>query len=219
MTSRPVMDSPSEAGSAPSDALRASLLAARKSTLRRFRRDGGDDAGHSGAVDEADERPDVSPEADTERALADNGVGDLEAVEAISVAAAVAAAQNFLDKEEAGAERLASDKASDDDGCKEGDKNYADECLAFNEASTVMVCASASGRRVSKSTFKERGTAASDVAGIGTKTAAAGLSSAFLEGDKKNVESAAVLDGAGTRSKRKAADGLFQGEGMHGRIL
>jgi len=82
--------------------------------------------------------------------------------------------------------KLASDEANDDDGREPGDKDHADESLAFNEAtSTIKGGASAGRRPVSGSTYKARGAAASDEAGTGTK--------------------------------RKAADGLFHGEYMHGK--
>jgi len=131
VTSRSVMDSPSEPDAAPRDALGASLVAAHKATLRRPRRDGGDNAGKTGAVNEPSEQPDVSAEADTDCALADNGAGDLEAIEAVSVAAAVAAAQHVLVNEEVGAGRLASEEASGDDGPVAGDKEYADELFGL----------------------------------------------------------------------------------------
>jgi len=128
VTSRSVMDSPSEPGAAPHDAPRATILAAHKAMLRRARIDGGDDAGPAGGDDagpaggddEATERPHVMAEADTERVLAENGGGDLEAVESVSVAAAVAAAHQVLVQEDAGAVRVASDKASYNDGREPG---------------------------------------------------------------------------------------------------
>ena len=149
--------------------------------------------------------------------LADNGGGDLEAVEAVSVGAAAGATQQIRVKEEAGVGILASEKSSDDKGREPGDEDYADEFLAFNEASTVKIGASASCHRVSGLNFKERGAAASDEARPGTKTkAAAGLASSFLEGDKSKMESAAAFELAGTGTTRKAADGLFHGKDMHG---
>jgi len=64
---------------------------------------------------------------------------------------------------------------------------------------------------------KEGGAAASDEASTGTKTkTAAGLSLPFQEGDKKQLKSSADLEEMGTGTKRTAADGLFQGEDMHG---
>jgi len=213
------MDAPSEPGAVPHDALRATLLAAHKATLRRARIDGGDDAGPAGGDDQANERPEVMAEADTDSVLADNSGGDLEAVEAVSVAAAVAAAHHVLVQAETGAVRMASDQASDDDGREPGDKDNADESLAFNEASSSVKGGASAGRRpFSGSTCKARGAAVSDAAGTGTKTkAAAGLSSSFFEGDKIQVENAAASDEAGTATKRKAADGLFHGEDMHGK--
>ena len=149
--------------------------------------------------------------------LADNGGGDLEAVEAVFVGAAAGATQQVRVKEEAGVGILAAEKASDDKGREPGDEDYADEFLAFNEASTVKIGASASCHRVSGLNFKERGAAASDEARTGTKTkAAAGLASSFLEGDKSKMESADAFELAGTGTTRKAADGLFHGEDMHG---
>jgi len=217
VTSRSVMDSTSEPGAAPQDALRATLLAAHKATLSRARIENGDDAGPAGGDDQATERPDVMAEADTDRVLAENGRGDIVAAEAVSVAAAVAAAHHIFVQEEAGAVRVASDQASDEDGREPGDTNHADESLAFNEATnTVRGGASAGRSPASGSTFKARGAAASDEAGTGTKTkAAAGLSSPFFEGDKMKVASAAASNEAGTGTKRRAADGLFHGEDMH----
>ena len=149
--------------------------------------------------------------------LADNGGGDLEAFEAVSVGAAAGATQQVRVKEEAGAGILASEKASDDKGREPGDEDYADEFLAFNEASIVMIGASASCHRVSGLNFKERGAAASDEALTGTKTkAAAGLASSFLEGDQSKMDSAAAFELAGTGTTRKAADVLFHAEDMHG---
>jgi len=219
VTSRSVMDSPSQPGAAPHDALRATLSAAHKATLRRARIDGGDHTGPAGGDDQATERPDVMAEADTDRVIAQNGGGDLEAVEAVSVAAAVAAAHHVLVQEGAGAVRVASDLARDDDGHEPGDKDHADESLAFKEATSTVKGGASPGRRfVGGSTCKARGAAPSDEAGTGTKTkAAAGLSSSFFEGDKTKVESAAASDEAGTGTKRKAADILFHGEDMHGK--
>jgi len=193
-------------------------VAAHKATLRRTSRDGGEDVGPAGAVDEAAERPDVSAEADAKRALAINGAGDLEAVEAVSIAAAVAFVPHVLAKEKTGAGIMATYKAIDDNGREAGDKDYAEDLMALNEAGTMNVGASASRRRVSGSTFKGRGAAASDDAGTGTRTnAAAGLSICFLEGDKNMEEIAAALDVGATGTKSKAADGVFKGEGMHGK--
>jgi len=74
------MDSPSEPGASPHDALRATLLAAHKATLRRARINNDCDAEPAGGDDQATERPEVMTEADTDRVLADNGRGDLEAL-------------------------------------------------------------------------------------------------------------------------------------------
>jgi len=123
------MDSPFEQGSAPRDALRASLVAGHEATLRSSRRDGVDDAGKAGAVDEAAERPYVSAEADTESALAAKGTHDLKFIEAVFVAAAVAAAQHVVVKKEAVSGRLVAEKASEDNGREAVDKDYPDEFL------------------------------------------------------------------------------------------
>ena len=161
MTLRSVMASPSEPGAAPQDAVRATILAAHKATLRRARIDNGDDAGPAGGEDQATERPDVLAEADTDRLLADNGGGDLDAVEAVSVAAAVVAAHHVLVKEDADCVIVASDHASDDDGREPGDQEHDEESLVSKLAtSTVQDGASANRRPVSSSTLKARGAAA-----------------------------------------------------------
>jgi len=214
--SRSVVNSPSEPGAAPRNALRASLVAAHKATLRRTSRDGGEDVGPGGAVEEAAERPVFSAEADAKRALAINGAGDLEAVEAVSIAEAFV--PHVLAKEKTGAGIMATYKAIDDNGREAGDKDYAEDLMALNEAGTMNVGASASRRRVRGSTFMGRVAAASDDAGTGTRTnAAAGLSICFSEGDKNIEEIAAALDVGGTGTKSKAADGVFKCEGMHGK--
>jgi len=213
------MDSPSEAGDAPLNALRATLVAAHAATLTRAGADGGDDARSSGAVDAAPGRPGDMADADTERELANHGGGDLGAVEAVSVAAAVAAAHDVLVQEEATSGGLASNKASQVDGSEARDTAHDEERLAFNEATDFKGGASPGCRPVSGSSLKERGAAASDEAGTGTKNQAApAVSSPVCEGDTKSKGgSAAASDEAGTGTKRKAADGLSNGDDVHGK--
>jgi len=110
------MDSPSEAGDAPLNALRATLVAAHAATLRRAGADGGDDTRSSGAIDAAPGRPGDMADADAERELASYGGGDLGAAGAVSVSAAVAAAHAVLVQEEATSRGLASNKDSQVDG-------------------------------------------------------------------------------------------------------
>jgi len=167
------MDSPSEAGDAPLTALRATLVAAHAATLRRAGADGGDDARSSCAVDAAPWRPGDMADADTERELANDGGRDLGSVEAVSVAAAVAAAHDVLVQEEATSGGQASNKASQVDGREAHDTAHNEELLAFNEATDVKGGASTGCRPVSGSSLKKRSMAASDEAGTGTKNQAA----------------------------------------------
>jgi len=213
------MASPSGAGDAPLNALRATLVAAHAATLRRAGADGGDDARSSGAVVAATVRPGDMAEADTERELANDGLGDLRAVEAVSVAAAVAAAHDVLVQEEATSGGVASNRASQVDGREARDAAHDDERLAFNEDIDFKGGASPGCRPVSGSSLKERGTMASDEAGTGTKNKAApAVASPFREGDTKSKgESGAASDEAGTGIKRKATDSLSNGDVVHGK--
>jgi len=210
---------PSGAGDAPLNAFRATLVAAHAATLRRAGADGGDDARSSGAVDAATGRPGDMDEADTERELANDGGGDLRAVEGVSVAAAVAAAHDVLVQEEATSGGVASNKASQVDGREARDAAHDDERLAFNEAIDVKGGASPGCSPVSGSSLKERGATASGEAGTRTKNKAApAVSIPVCEGDTKSKgESAAALDEAGTGTKPKAADGLSNGDVVHGK--
>jgi len=158
-------------------------------------------------------------DADTERELENDGGGDLGAVKAVSVAAAVAAAHDVLVQEEDTCGGQASNNASQVDGREARDTAHDEELLAFNEATNVKGGASTGCRPVSGSSLKERGAAASDEAGTGTKNQAApAVSSPVCEGDtKRKGGSAATSDEAGTGTKRKAADGLSNGDDVHGK--
>ena len=91
--------------------------------------------------------------------------------------------------------------------------------MAFNEATEVKGGASPGCRPVSGSSLKERGAAASEEAGSGTKNQAApAVSIPVCEGDTKSKGgSAAAPDEACTGTNRKAADGLSNGEDVNGK--
>jgi len=172
VTQRLVMESPLDNRATPHDDVRAVLVAAHDAALRRSRRYVIENVGSVGAVDAATELPDATAEVDTEHMLADDREGVLGAVEVSSVPAAIPAACHVL-IQEAASSRVASVKASDDEGREPGNNDHADKSLALNVVSTVEGGASAACGPAIGPSFRERGAAASDEAGTGTQRKAA----------------------------------------------